>query len=498
MTLDNIITGTGSVIQDGTGTLILEGNNTYGGDTTVESGTLLIDGVNASAIVTVDNGGTLGGTGTAGAVTVESGGTFAPGDPSTITVASLTLEAGSTFDEQIGGTSPGTGGPSGYDETVVESGGAISLGGATLDVSLVNSFTPSIGETFTIINNETGGPVSGTFAGLGQGATFNVDGDLFEISYSSGGVTLTDEGTAPCYCPGTLIKTRRGQKRVEKLKIGDEVMTAAGAARPIKWVGRRSYLGRFVMGRKDILPVCIKAGALDNNVPKRDLWISPNHAMYFHDTEAGGVLIEARDLINGVSIVQAESVEQVEYFHIELETHDIIIAEGALAESYLDDDNRLMFHNANEYRVSDPAAVPMVGRYCAPRLQDGFEVEAIRRRIAMRDGLVLTETATSAGPLRGHVDRITPRLLEGWAQNVDHPEAPVCLDIYVGGRLIGQVLADRYRDDLERAGIGSGCHSFAFAAPAGVAFATATLDVRRSLDGALLSLSVQAKLRSAA
>ena len=210
------------------------------------------------------------------------------------------------------------------------------------------------------------------------------------------------------------------------------------------------------------------------------------------------MLIEARDLINGVSIVQAESVEQVEYFHIELETHDIIIAEGALAESYLDDDNRLMFHNANEYHVSDPAAVPTVGRYCAPRLQDGFKVEAIRRRIAMRDGLTLTETATSAGPLRGHVDRITTRLLEGWAQNVDHPEAPVCLNIYVGGRLIGQVLADRYRDDLERAGIGSGCHSFAFAAPAGVAFVTATLDVRRSLDGALLSLSVQAKLRSAA
>ncbi len=59
------------------------------------------------------------------------------------------------------------------------------------------------------------------------------------------------------------------------------------------------------MGRKDILPICIKAGALDDNVPKRDLWISPNHAMYLD-----GVLIEAKDLVNGVSIVQAESVEQ--------------------------------------------------------------------------------------------------------------------------------------------------------------------------------------------
>ena len=55
----------------------------------------------------------------------------------------------------------------------------------------------------------------------------------------------------------------------------------SGALRPIKWIGRRSYGGRFVMGRKDILPVCIKAGALGDNVPRRDLWISPHHAMYF-------------------------------------------------------------------------------------------------------------------------------------------------------------------------------------------------------------------------
>ena len=168
----------------------------------------------------------------------------------------------------------------------------------------------------------------------------------------SGGAQTSPTETAtidvtPCYCPGTLIKTARGEKRVEKLKIGDEVMTASGAARPIKWIGRRSYAGRFVMGRKDILPICIKAGALDENVPKRDLWISPHHAMYLE--REGGVLIEAKDLVNGVSIVQAERVEKVEYFHVELDTHDVIIAEGALSETYLDDDNRLLFHNAQDY-----------------------------------------------------------------------------------------------------------------------------------------------------
>ena len=69
--------------------------------------------------------------------------------------------------------------------------------------------------------------------------------------------------------------------------------------------------------------------------------------------------------------------------------------------------------------------------------------------------------------LRGYIERVTTDLIEGWAQNVDHPEAPVCLDIYADGRLIGQVLANRYRADLAPTGIGGGHHSFAFAPPAG-------------------------------
>ena len=121
-----------------------------------------------------------------GAVIVDSGGTFAPGDPSTLTVAGLTLNSGATFDEEIGGAAPGSGGTGGYDQTVVENSGTISLGGATLDVSLVNSFAPSVGESFTIINNETGKGISGTFNGLAQGATFEADSTWFQISYDAG------------------------------------------------------------------------------------------------------------------------------------------------------------------------------------------------------------------------------------------------------------------------------------------------------------------------
>jgi hypothetical protein len=175
----------------------------------------------------------------------------------------------------------------------------------------------------------------------------------FAINVASGTTTIglgANETTiVACYCRGTLIRTARGETKVEELEIGDEITTASGAARPIKWIGRRSYGGRFVMGRTDILPICIKAGALDDNVPERDLWISPHHAMYFKDDAVGGVLIEAKNLVNGASIVQAERVEKVEYFHIELDSHDVIIAEGALSETFLDDDSRGMFHNVHEY-----------------------------------------------------------------------------------------------------------------------------------------------------
>jgi O-antigen biosynthesis protein len=114
------------------------------------------------------------------------------------------------------------------------------------------------------------------------------------------------------------------------------------------------------MGRKDILPVCFKAGSLDNDTPTRDLWISPHHAMYLE-----GVLIEAKDLVNGVSIMQAEQMEKLEYFHIELDGHDVIIAEGSLSESFIDDDSRGMFHNAHEYREIYGDALSALAQYCA-------------------------------------------------------------------------------------------------------------------------------------
>ena len=199
----------------------------------------------------------------------------------------------------------------------------------------------------------------------------------------------------------------------------------------------------------------------------------------------GGMLIEAMDLVNGVSIVQADRVEKVEYFHIELETHDVIIAEGALAESFIDDDSRGMFNNVLEYRQLYGDVATGLARFCAPRCKDGYRVEAVRQRIALRAG-VSAEDELRLGGLRGFVDCIGADSVEGWAQNMEHPEAPVCLDIFGSGRLIGQVLANRYRDDLAKARLGSGRHGFVFTPPSGLIISSDNVQVRRSLDAAAL------------
>jgi O-antigen biosynthesis protein len=376
----------------------------------------------------------------------------------------------------------------------------LAIDGTTMPSNTIDSFTTGDTIDLTSIGNAAGShadmnyatnvltvtEVSGTYQlDFNHGESFA--GEFFHLATGKSGTEITESGIA-CYCRGTLIATDGGDAPVENLAIGDQLMTASSALRPIKWIGRRSYGGRFVMGRKDILPICFKAGSLDDNLPRRDLWISPHHAMYFAN-ETGGVLIEAGDLVNGVSIVQAEQVETVEYFHIELERHDVILAEGALSETFVDDDSRGMFHNVHEYAALYPDDVRREARYCAPRLDVGYEVEAIRQQLAQRAGIASNVVKASA--LRGHVDLVDTNSIKGWAQNVDHPEAPVCLDIYAGGRLIGQTLANLYREDLEHAGIGAGRHAFAFTAPGGMNLSREAIEVRRSLDGTVLGSSQQ-------
>ncbi len=304
--------------------------------------------------------------------------------------------------------------------------------------------------------------------------TLTLDGtyyqNQFNLAYNSS--TSADVITyAACYCAGTLIATANGEVAVENLKIGDSVVTASGARRKIVWIGTRAYSARFAANNPDLLPIRFRAGSLDVGVPRRDLLVSPEHAMFLDS-----VLISAKHLVNGVTIVQEKPENDIHYFHIELENHDVLIAEGAFSESFVDDDSRGMFHNAHEFRKLYPEARPKEIVYCAPRVEDGFALDRVRRRLAERAGLDYPE-ATDFGALFGEVERCDHEGVSGWARNAAFPDAPVCLDVLVDGAFAGYAYAEGERPQGGRG------FAFRLAAPLDPS-RPHEIELRRSADGA--------------
>ena len=180
--LSGELAGSAGLSLFGGGALDLLGTNTYTGTTTITSSTLLVN----STIGTVqDNGGVLGGNGTVGDVN-SLGGTISPGhsaNPGVLTTSSLTLDSSSRVNTVLDGTSPGNG-TTGFDQVVAN--GPVNLAGATLRVSIGSSYAPAIGDQLTIIQNNSGSAITGTFAGLAEGATLSVAGTEFQITYKGG------------------------------------------------------------------------------------------------------------------------------------------------------------------------------------------------------------------------------------------------------------------------------------------------------------------------
>ena len=183
--------------------------------------------------------------------------------------------------------------------------------------------------------------------------------------------------SSACYCPGTRILTAQGERPVEELAIGDELVTLSGRTAPIRWIGRRSYAGRFLAANRGVQPILFRANSLGDGLPRRDLLVSPDHAMFID-----GLLVPAQHLVNGNTVTRELGLERVDYVHIELDSHDVLLAEGAPSESFVDDDNRGMFHNADEWDALYPGRERVLAIYCAPRVESGFALEAIRRRLA--------------------------------------------------------------------------------------------------------------------
>jgi hypothetical protein len=191
----------------------------------------------------------------------------------------------------------------------------------------------------------------------------------------------------------------------KNLAVGDLVVTISGEAQtpqPVKWIGRRR-LDLVAHPRPEVVaPVRIHRGAFADNVPHRDLLVSPDHAIL-----GDGKLICVRQLINGTTIRQEQGMSAVEYFHVELDTHSILLAEGLPTESYLDTGNRGFFAGSDAPLVLHPDLTDETDcptraeASCEPFVWDEESVHPVWERLAERAaalGLVLQPVHTTTDP----------------------------------------------------------------------------------------------------
>jgi hypothetical protein len=167
-----------------------------------------------------------------------------------------------------------------------------------------------------------------------------------------------------CFLRGTTLSTPTGEVNVEELSIGDLITTVNGEAMPIRWIGRRTYKPTRYAAAENVMPIRIRRHALDGHVPHSDLYLSPGHALL-----VDGVLIRVMDLVNGASIAPAlpEGIDTIEYFHILLDGHQVILAQGAPTETLLlDGQNDEHFANFAELRQLIPGIVSTPMKPAAP------------------------------------------------------------------------------------------------------------------------------------
>jgi Hint domain len=152
-------------------------------------------------------------------------------------------------------------------------------------------------------------------------------------------------GGGHCFLRGTRIRTPEGEIAVEDFTIGTLVDTLNGPL-PIKWIGRQRFRKDSASWHWSVAPICVARFALSDQYPHRDLYLSPHHSLLID-----GFLIPVQWLVNGRSIVldAFDNGDVVDYFHIELETHEVVYAEGTPAETLLITHDREHFSNFVEY-----------------------------------------------------------------------------------------------------------------------------------------------------
>ncbi|OJW25141.1 MAG: hypothetical protein BGO51_27850 [Rhodospirillales bacterium 69-11] len=205
-----------------------------------------------------------------------------------------------------------------------------------------------------------------------------------------------------CFAAGTRIDTDRGPVAVEALRVGDALPTCLdGRMRRIRWIGRRHVACAAHPDPARVRPVRIAAGAFGEGLPRRDLYLSPDHAIH-----VDGVLVPVKHLVNGTSISRT-LVSAVTYYHVELDRHDVIRAEGLPVETYLEASDRTAFDGGVVQRLHpdfgdrDTAMRRREAEGCAPLVVAGPVVVGLRRRLAAQAAMLPRRSAPHDRRRRG-------------------------------------------------------------------------------------------------
>ncbi|MEO9188792.1 MAG: Hint domain-containing protein [Acetobacteraceae bacterium] len=248
---------------------------------------------------------------------------------------------------------------------------------------LTATYTPGNDVTGTLLISDAGAPIY-KFNYFRGDAALNYQAAETLITDPLTGATVSAIDLFVCFARGTRIATPDGERRVESLRVGDQVLAVEDghtSGKRVRWMGQRR-VNLAAHPRPELAaPIRFRAGALGDGLPARDLIVSPDHALLINER-----LVRAKLLINGMTIVQERDLSAVTYYHVELENHGILLAERVPAESYLDTGNRGFFANSDLPLVLHPdlMAAREAATSCAPLVRSAAEAEPIWNALADR------------------------------------------------------------------------------------------------------------------
>lgn len=275
------------------------------------------------------------------------------------------------------------------DITLAPNDGVLDFGGASgrqdVPITAIDDFL-SVGQVTNagLLSRFIGTGVESLNIGTAGQSEVRGGGNMLTAFRQQVGATVSVSyvysAAVACFAAGTRIATPEGMVAVEALRVGQAVSLLDGASAPIVWIGHRDVACDSHPRPASVQPIRIAAGAFAPGVPARDLFLSPDHAVF-----TDGVLIPARTLVNDTSVTQVP-VARIRYFHIELPAHAAVLAEGLPTESFLDCCGRSAFANGGGVVQAHPdfAARRREAEGFAPLVVTGPILAAVRTRLSDR------------------------------------------------------------------------------------------------------------------